>query len=50
MSEIVMLRNALRVARAEIEWWVDEHACCAGHEGPALDVIEEAMLLSGDNE
>lgn len=43
-----ILRHALQAAKLEIEWWVDEHACCAGREADAMAVIDAALREGGD--
>lgn len=42
-AEIERLRAALLVAGREIEWWVDEHRCCEGHEVDAMRAINAAL-------
>jgi hypothetical protein len=37
------LLSAIKVARANIEWWVSEHGCCKGSEKEALAVIDAAI-------
>lgn len=33
----------LAEALAELQWWVCEHGCCAGHEGDLLDRIDASL-------
>lgn len=40
---IEAVRPALQAAKTEIEFWVDEHGCCAGHEEATLAMIDEAL-------
>jgi hypothetical protein len=42
-EEIERLRAALTVAKAELEWWINEHRCCEGHEDEAMKVINDAI-------
>lgn len=42
-TELEDLRNTLRLAKAEILWWVEEHGCCAGHEFEAVQAIDLAL-------
>jgi hypothetical protein len=37
------LLEALQQAKAEIEWWQDEHGCCAGASTEALAQIDAAI-------
>lgn len=36
--------NLLREAKVEIEWWIDEHPCCRGHEEDLLERIDAHLL------
>lgn len=40
------LLDALKLARAEIAWWVGEHGCCAGKESESLAKINAAIALA----
>lgn len=33
----------LAEARAELQWWVDNHRCCAGHEEDLLDRLDARL-------
>lgn len=37
------LIDLLREARDELLWWIDEHGCCAGHEGDLIDRIDAVV-------
>lgn len=37
------LLEALKAAKGEIQWWVDEHGCCAGHESDAMEIARAAI-------
>lgn len=43
LRENERLRAALLVAKLEIDWWVDEHRCCNGHQDEAIATIESAL-------
>lgn len=42
-AENERLRAALVAAKAEIEWWADEHSCCEGHQAEAIEQIDAAL-------
>lgn len=42
-AAIEAMRPVLEAAKAEIEWWVDEHGCCAGHEAETIAMIDAAL-------
>lgn len=35
--------DLLREARDELLWWINEHGCCAGHEGDLIDRIDAVI-------
>jgi hypothetical protein len=37
------LRTALIAAKAEIEWWANEHSCCDGHQFETVELIDAAL-------
>lgn len=37
--------TTLLAAKAEIEWWAEEHGCCLGHEDLAISTIDDAIAL-----
>lgn len=43
LPELVRLREALALAKQEINWWVDEHSCCKGHETGVMTAIDAAL-------
>ena len=48
-NEVEQFRLLLQEAKNEIEWWIDEHGCCDGHQGNLLVRIETALASdSGD--
>ena len=42
-NRIERLRAALKAAKTEIEWWVEEHGCCDGHQDEAMKLIALAL-------
>jgi len=48
-NEVEKLRAALIAAKAEIEWWADEHGCCEGHQHEVIAVIDAALTPSNDD-
>lgn len=41
--EIKRLLTALLAAKTEINWWVKEHGCCAGHENTVVAQIDAVL-------
>ena len=43
---VIVPRETLKSAKSEIEWWVNNHRCCEGHEVEALTQIDAALGTS----
>jgi hypothetical protein len=48
MTDKEKLREALKVAKSEIEWWVQEHSCCAGQEQKAMYIINRVLAETSE--
>lgn len=48
IEDIVRLRDALRLALDEIDWWSAAHSCCQGHETRVVDAIEEVFAATAE--
>jgi hypothetical protein len=43
IAERDRLKEALAAAKVEIEWWVQEHSCCLGHENDVMAQMRIAL-------
>jgi hypothetical protein len=41
--KITLLREALRMARDEINWWADNHRCCDGGRAEVIAKIDACL-------
>lgn len=43
-DRIEQLEALLREATAELQWWIDNHMCCYGHQGDLMTRLRDADM------